>query len=60
MDMDEEAEEFLGELIDELRANEGRLLRRLLIRLQVANHPEAKALFNTLVTHPDLRDLVPN
>jgi hypothetical protein len=56
MDKDEEAHYgFLEELIDELRANEGRLLRRLLTRLRVADHPEAKALFNTLVTHPDLR-----
>jgi hypothetical protein len=61
MDMDEEVQDgFLEELIDELRANEGRMLRRLLIRLRVADHPEAKALFDTLITHPDLRDLVPH
>ena len=61
MYIDEEVHNgFLEELIDELRANEGRLLRRLLIRLRAEDQPEAKALFHTLVTHPDLRDLVPH
>ena len=61
--MDEDKEARNGcceELIDELRANEGRLLRRLLMRLRVEDHPGAKALFHTLITHPDLRDLVPH
>jgi hypothetical protein len=61
MDMGEEAQDgFLEEIIEELRANEGKMLRRLLIRLRTEEHPEAKALFHTLVTHPDLRDLVPH
>lgn len=48
------------EAIEDLRANEGRLFRRLLNRLRWVDHPDAKDLLNTLMTHPDLRDLVPH
>ena len=50
----------LEEVIEDLRANEGRIFRRLLTRLRWEDHPDAKALLNTLMTHPDLRDLVPH
>jgi hypothetical protein len=59
--MGEEADDrFLEEIIEDLRADEGSLFRRLIIRLRTEEHPEARALFHTLVTHPDLRDLVPH
>jgi len=51
---------YLDEVIEDLRANEGRMFRRLLNRLRWADHPEAKTLLNSLLTHPDLRDLVPH
>ena len=50
----------LEEVIEDLRANEGRIFRRLLTQLRWEDHPDAKALLNTLMTHPDLRDLVPH
>jgi hypothetical protein len=58
--MGEADEIYLDGIIEDLRANEGRMFRRLLTRLRWDDHPEAKALLNTLLTHPDLRDLVPN
>jgi hypothetical protein len=48
------------EIIEDLRANEGRMFRRLLTRLRAEDHPEATALLNTLIAHPELRDLVPH
>jgi hypothetical protein len=58
--MHEAYEISVEEVIEDLRANEGRMFRRLLNRLRWADHPEAKALLHTLMTHPDLRDLVPH
>lgn len=58
--MREEDHISVEEAIEDLRANEGRLFRRLLNRLRWVDHPDAKDLLNTLMTHPDLRDLVPH
>jgi hypothetical protein len=58
--MGEADQTFFDEIIEDLRADEGRLLRRLLTRLRADEHPEAKALLVSLIIHPDLRDLVPH
>ena len=58
--MHEAYEISVDEVIEDLRADEGSLFRRLLTRLRWIDHPEAKALLNSLLTHPDLRDLVPH
>ena len=58
--MSEAEEIYLNEVIQDLRADEGKLFRRLLNRLRWVDHPEAKALLDSLMTHPDLRDLVPH
>ena len=56
-----EADEIcLDDIIKDLRANEGRMFRLVLTRLRWEDHPDAKVLLNTLITHPDLRDLVPH
>jgi hypothetical protein len=43
---------------DALRANNGRLLRLLIKRLSSDPRPEAKELVETIVHHPQLRDLL--
>ena len=48
----------LREVIDALRANNGRLLRLLIKRLSDSPRPEAKKLVETIVHHPQLRDLL--
>ena len=58
--MTDDDEMFLDTFIDELRANEGAMFRRLLDRLRMEDHPDAESLFSLLVTHPLLRDLVPH
>jgi hypothetical protein len=58
--MGDEGEMFLGTIIEELSAQDGAMFRCLLKRLREEDHPEAKSLFATLVTHPLLRDLVPH
>jgi hypothetical protein len=50
--------EQLREVIDALRANNGRLLRLLVKRLSTDPRPEAKELVETIVHHPQLRDLL--
>ena len=50
--------EQLREIIDALRANNGRLLRLLIKRLSNDPRPEAKELVETIVHHPQLRDLL--
>ena len=56
----DENEMRLEELIEDLPANEGRMFRRLLTRLQREDHPDAKVLLHTLMTHSALRDLIPH
>jgi hypothetical protein len=46
----------LREVIDALRANNGRLLRLLLKRLSNNPRPEDKELVDMIVHHPQLRD----
>ncbi len=55
--MSDDDETFLESIIDDLRTNEGEMYRRLLRRLRHETNPEAKALVETLLTHPRLRDL---
>jgi len=50
--------EQLREVIDALRADDGRLLRLLIKRLSNDDRPEAKELVETIVHHPQLRDLL--
>ena len=50
--------EQLREVIDALRADNGRLLRLLIKRLSNDDRPEAKELVETIVHHPRLRDLL--
>ena len=50
--------EQLREVIDALRANNGRRLRLLIKRLSDSPRPEAKKLVETIVHHPQLRDLL--
>jgi hypothetical protein len=59
MDGAAEADDFL-EVIAALRADEGRLLRALLARLEGDDVREARQLHGVLRSHPMLRDLVPN
>ena len=47
----------LREVIDALRANNGRLLRLLVKRLSTDPRPEAKELVETIVHHPQLGTL---
>ena len=56
----DENEIRLEEIIEDLRANEGLMFRRLLTRLQWEDHPDAKVLLHTLMTHPALHDLIPH
>ncbi len=58
--MGDEGDMFLGTIIEELRAKDGAMFRRLLKKLREDDHPEAEFLFASLVTHPLLRDLVPH
>jgi hypothetical protein len=53
-DFDEEQE--LREVIEALRANNGKLLRRLLKKL--GNDADSRTLADLLVHHPNLKDLV--
>jgi hypothetical protein len=53
-DFDEEQE--LREVIEALRADNGKLLRGLLKKL--GNDPETRTLADLLVHHPNLKDLV--
>ena len=48
----------LHEVIDALRADNGRLLRLLIKRLAIDGQPRDKELTQLLVRHPKLRDLV--
>jgi hypothetical protein len=51
--------EQLREVIDALRANNGRLLRLLIKRLSNDPRPEAKELVETIVHHPQLQGAGP-
>jgi hypothetical protein len=59
MDGTAEADDFL-QVVAALRADEGRLLRALLTRLEEDDVREARMLHGVLRSHPMLRDLVPN
>jgi hypothetical protein len=60
MDGAADADDFL-EVIAALRADQGRLLRALLTRLEADDDVrEARQLHGVLRSHPMLRDLVPN
>ena len=50
--------EQLREVIDALRADDGRLLRLLIKRLSNDPRPEANEFVETIVHHPQLRDLL--
>ena len=55
-----EKETELRAIIDELRANNGELLRALLKRLSQDDSAEAIRLAEVLVRHPKLLDLIPH
>ena len=59
MDGAAEADDFL-QVVAALRADEGRVLRALLARLEEDDVKEARMLHGVLRSHPMLRDLVPN
>jgi hypothetical protein len=59
MDGAAESGDFL-QVVAALRADEGRLLRALLTRLEEDDVREARMLHGVLRSHPMLRDLVPN
>ena len=50
--------EQLRELIEALRANNGRMLRQLISNLNDDPRPEYQLLLRTIVHHPQLKDLV--
>ena len=54
-----EEEEALREIIEALRAENGKLLRGLLKTLSKRGGIDAKHFAEFLVHHPNLRDLVP-
>jgi hypothetical protein len=59
--MTPEDEQFLDALLEALRADEGKELRRLLRSLSSkSKDPVARKLAEVLVQHPELRDLVPH
>jgi hypothetical protein len=59
MDGAAEADDFL-QVIAALRADDGRMLRALLERLEGDDAREARMLHGVLRSHPMLRDLVSN
>ena len=59
--MTPEDEQLLDALVEALRADDGKELRRLLKALSKSKDPEARSLAEALVQYPELlRDLVPH
>jgi hypothetical protein len=50
----------LSAIIDALRDDDGRLLRAILRRLKQEDRADSILLAEALVSHPNLRDLVPH
>ena len=58
--MTPEDEQLLDALVEAVRADDGKELRRLLKSLCKSQDPEARRLTEALVQYPELRDLVPH
>jgi hypothetical protein len=59
--MSNDPDDFLREaIIEELREADGKMLRRLLKSLRENDDPDARELYERLIKHPALRDLVPH
>jgi hypothetical protein len=56
--MSDEQEIYLEDIIDSLRANEGRLFRAILKRLLNDDSPDSTHVAESLMQHPDLRHLI--
>ena len=57
-DMFDEQEVYLEDIIDALRANEGKLFRAVVKKLLNDDLPDSKRVAESLMQHPDLRDLI--
>jgi hypothetical protein len=56
--MFDEQEVYLEDIIDSLRANEGKLFRAVVKKLLNDDSPDSTRLAEALVQHPDLRHLI--
>ena len=56
--MFDEQEIYLEDIIDTLSANEGKLFRAVVKKLLNDDLPDSKRVAESLMQHPDLRDLI--